>query len=406
MRNVLASSHLTIEPDSEEAAHLVGSELMASLAGETPKAIVVYATVNHDQAAVIQGIADIVGPGVAIVGCSSQGAVSNEQVVEEGFVLGAMALGGDALRTAAALERTFQDGSFEKGQRLGRSLKADLGGDPDLVTVLYDPLCGADVERMLVGLQEEITCPIVGGGAGQPFGRPIRTFQYFGREVLSHSVVALGLKGPFSAEIGVCHGTVPSGVVMTITKTDGPRILTIDGISAIECWARVTGYSTSVLPDQNHMAAWAIAVERRTMVPGPDGPVERTAYMIRGAFGVDFETGGITMQTAIPEGTKIMIHHRSNDAVLKGTSVMGEELGQRLAHRQPWAVLGFECAARTSPFLGIAATIEENHSLRAAVAPKSPWLGMIAWGEIAPCNGQPAFHNYTYPLAVLIENQG
>jgi small ligand-binding sensory domain FIST len=35
------------------------------------------------------------------------------------------------------------------------------------------------------------------------------------------------------------------------------------------------------------------------------------------------------------------------------------------------------------------------------VAPDAPWLGMLAWGEIAPVGGEPAFHNYTYPLVVL-----
>jgi hypothetical protein len=29
---------------------------------------------------------------------------------------------------------------------------------------------------------------------------------------------------------------------------------------------------------------------------------------------------------------------------------------------------------------------------------------MMAWGEIAPCNGRPAFHNYTYPVVVLTES--
>jgi hypothetical protein len=29
---------------------------------------------------------------------------------------------------------------------------------------------------------------------------------------------------------------------------------------------------------------------------------------------------------------------------------------------------------------------------------------MMAWGEIAPCNGQAAFHNVTYPLVVLTES--
>ena len=109
------------------------------------------------------------------------------------------------------------------------------------------------------------------------------------------------------------------------------------------------------------------------------------------------------MQTAIPEGTRIRIQHRDTNAVLNGTSAMASDLAQRLGQRQPWAVLGFECAACTTPFLGIAATVAENRELRAVVAPRTPWFGMMAWGEIAPCNGLPAFHNYTYALAALTE---
>jgi len=57
-----------------------------------------------------------------------------------------------------------------------------------------------------------------------------------------------------------------------------------------------------------------------------------------------------------------------------------------------------------TPFLGPAETLEENLELHRTVAPQAPWLGLIAWGEIAPCGGQPEFHNYTYPLAVLSGN--
>jgi hypothetical protein len=28
---------------------------------------------------------------------------------------------------------------------------------------------------------------------------------------------------------------------------------------------------------------------------------------------------------------------------------------------------------------------------------------MMAWGEIAPLGGEPAFHNYTFPVLVLTE---
>jgi hypothetical protein len=82
---------------------------------------------------------------------------------------------------------------------------------------------------------------------------------------------------------------------------------------------------------------------------------------------------------------------------------MANELRQRLNGRVPWAVLGFECAARTYPFLGPANTRHEHLSLRRAIAPDAPWLGMMAWGEIGPCVGQTAFHNYTYPLVTFLD---
>jgi small ligand-binding sensory domain FIST len=80
---------------------------------------------------------------------------------------------------------------------------------------------------------------------------------------------------------------------------------------------------------------------------------------------------------------------------------MGGDLAERVGKRHVLAVLGFECGARTSPFLGLKGTNEENIALQAAIAPDAPWLGMLAWGEIAPVGGEPAFHNYTYPLVVL-----
>ena len=86
-----------------------------------------------------------------------------------------------------------------------------------------------------------------------------------------------------------------------------------------------------------------------------------------------------------------------------GSVTADQELAGRLRGRRPWAVLGFECGARTYPFLGPANTTAEHQALRAAVAPQAPWLGMMAWGEIAPLGGEPAFHNYTFPILVLTD---
>ena len=82
---------------------------------------------------------------------------------------------------------------------------------------------------------------------------------------------------------------------------------------------------------------------------------------------------------------------------------MGKRLRQRLGQRAPKAVLGFECGARTEPFLGSKATLEENVGLQEIVGIGAEWLGMIAWGEVCPLGGRPEFFNYSFPVLVLTD---
>jgi hypothetical protein len=391
-----AASSFSLEPDSIDAGRLTGQALCAELQGEAPKLVLVYATTNHDQEPLLEGLREAVGPDATIVGCSAQGVVGNAQLTEEGLAVAAMAFGGSSIRTAAAVEREFQVESQAKGKSLAASVKQQLGGEPVVAVLLYDPLCAADVEALIAGIRSELSCPVVGGGAGQPWGPPVQTYQYWNSEVISHGVVLIGIAGPFEAEIGICHGTSPTGIAMTITKASGNQILEIDGRRALDVLLESIGYSP---PEdgtihQSYLASWAIGIQRQTSSGEP-------ATVIRGAFGFDNANGSIIVQAAIPEGSRVMFHHRKQENVLGGTERLAAELAGRLEGRSPWAVLGFECAARTFPFLGEANTIKEHHQLRGAVAPNAPWLGMMAWGEVGPSSGITAFHNYTYPVVVL-----
>ncbi|MES1175582.1 MAG: FIST N-terminal domain-containing protein [Myxococcales bacterium] len=385
--------------ESLDAGREAGSALLPHFGSTRPKVAIVYATMNHDQPAVLEGVRQALGEGTLLLGCSVQGVVSNDQLTEDGLALAVMGFGGDAVRCAVACEREIQDGSKEKGRKLAQALRLELSGEPKIIVLFYDPLCGIDVQAMLDGMRLEVDCPLVGGAAGQPWGPPRETFQYWDREVLSHGVVALGLSGAFECEIGICHGTAAIGITSVVTKAAGNQVFEIDGRPAAEVWRETTGCQEEDLVHQSHFAAWAVGVE----VQGAEGRSERA---IRGAFGFDLNTGAMLLQAAVPEGTRVMLHHRTIDKVLSGTEQMASDLGERLTGRTPWAVLGFECAARTFPFLGEANTRKEHEQLRAAVAPQAPWLGMMAWGEIGPCAGRPAFHNYTYPLVVFTEQRG
>ena len=396
--NKMACSVLSLEPDSLEAGRNVGEALVAGFGAQAPKVAIVYATMNHDQDEVLEGFRGVVGEDTLLLGCSVQGVVSNGELTEDGLAIAAMGFGGSDLLCAAAVEHQIQDDTKQKGRRLAQSLKRDLQCEPKIVVLIYDPLCGIDVEAMLEGLRSEVDCPLVGGAAGQPWGPPKLTFQYWDREVFSHGVVALALAGPFSFEVGICHGTAPTGISSIVTKAAGNQIMEIDGRPAADVWRETTGCQLDDLVTQSHFAAWAVGVE----VKGAGGHVER---LIRGAFGFNLETGAMMLQAAVPEGTRVMLHHRTVENVLSGTEAMSSDLAARIGERRPWAVLGFECAARTFPFLGPTNTMKEHEQLRAAVAPEAPWLGMMAWGEIGPCAGRPAFHNYTYPVVVFTDDR-
>jgi len=397
---VRATSFFSLEPDSSDAGQLAGTALVNGLQGEAVKLALVYATVNHDQGPLLESLRKALGPDAKILGCSVQGAVGNHELTEEGLAVAAMAFGGAALECAAALEREIPTDTEAKGKSLARSLKNQLGHEPVVAVVLYDPLCGANIEALLSGMRSELSCPLIGGGAGQPWGPPVETFQYWGEEVLSHGVVAFGLSGPFAAQLGICHGTSPTGISMTITKSEGNRILEIDGKPALEVWYQSTGHAAAGVVHQDYLASWAIGIQRP--VENETGAAS-TETVIRGAFGFDPDAGAVIVQAAIPTGSRVMFHHRTVENVLSGTETMAKDLAARLAGQSPWAVLGFECAARTYPFLGPSNTLKEHDHLRSLVAPHTPWLGMMAWGEVGPSGKQAAFHNYTYPLVVLTE---
>jgi hypothetical protein len=399
-----AASFFSLEPDSSDAGRMAGDSLRQQFGGQRLKAVVVYATMNHDHSEMLAALRATLPKDVLLLGSSAQGVVGDGELAEEGMVMGAIGFGGEALHCAAALEREIQIKPLEKGRALGKKLKSDLGVEPKLVIIYYDPLAGVDVETLIAGMRTELACELVGAGSGQPWGPPLETAQFWDTEVMSHGVLALALSGPFTAEIGICHGTAPTGISSVVTKAVQNQVLEIDGRPAVDVWREVTGCSASDLLHQSYFASWAVGVERHSMVQGPDGEHELTGHVIRGAFGFNPENGAMILQAAVPEGTKIMLHHRTVEEVLNGTTAMAAELSQRLQGRRPWAVLGFECAARTFPFLGPSNTRQEHQALRQAVGPAAPWLGMMAWGEIGPSAGQTAFHNYTYPLVVFVDS--
>lgn len=394
--NAAACSAMSRETDSEAAAQDLATQLRTQLGPADPKALMIYATIEHDFTLVMETLSAAF-PGVPLIGCSSGGMVANDDVAEATWVLAGMAFAGESLEGAAAIAERIEHDPTRAGEQLAAAARK-LHRPPKLAVLLYDPLCGADASLLSKALQSHLGCAVIGGGAGQPWGPPVRTYQFCNGEVRTRSAVALVLTGSFEVTVALSHGTEPVGGTSVVTRSEGNRVYEIDGESAVSIFKRISGYSEGQMLHQSMMAAWALGL-RRTVAA--DNGEAREQALVRGVFGFDFDAGAAIFQSDVPTGARVSWQHRTRSRVVDATEQMQTELLERLEGATPWAAMSFECAARTAPFLGVDATRAEHQRLRRAVAPSTPWLGMMAWGEIAPVGGISEFHNYTYPVALL-----
>src|SRR6185436_9478014 len=89
-------------------------------------AVLVYATMNHDQEALLQALHETLGPSVAVLGCSTQGIMGKGFVRENGYGVAAIGLGGAALSAKSCIEREIAQNGREKGAKLAEGLTAEL----------------------------------------------------------------------------------------------------------------------------------------------------------------------------------------------------------------------------------------------------------------------------------------
>ena len=141
-------------------------------------------------------------------------------------------------------------------------------------------------------------------------------------------------------EIGVCHGTSPTGIVMTVTRAEGNRILELDGRPAAEVFRDATGYMQSEILQQEHLTSWAIAVERTISVPGPHGPEQRHTFLIWAATGIDKE-GPADAHAKEPDPSKVPTpdaqDHRSRHSVFAVHTPLSQTgvASQSMSHMGP-----------------------------------------------------------------------
>lgn len=369
-------------------AYKAGLALGNRLSEVSPDVVFLFSSIHYEMPqGLLKGLQEILGDAVAIIGCSGDGFYNNIGADD----IGASAMGINfegqvthKLVTASGLAHSTQDTTRE----IVKAFKT--GEQPQLIFLLADFRSDAsEIEKVI---EQEMDVPVVGGLAGDDY-QMLSCFLYGGDQVVTDSIVALGLYGDLDFDIYVGNNIEPVGKEGTITAADGVNITSIDDSPVMDFIQQETG-KPALVSDK--------AVTSLMIVDSDNEDIKRLRS-IREA-----EEGGgenISLFGGVEAGKRVRVCLADTETLKKEVTDIVQTIVQSKKAAQ--AALIFSCSGRKY-FLGDEIQHEVS-ALTAGVCEQLQVTGFPTFGEIAPLRSpqggysKSLFHNMTYVLVLFRE---
>jgi hypothetical protein len=375
---------------TEQFSRALGMRLVDTLIrklGQAPDACWLFCSPGEGMAEMLGGIHDAVGT-PHIIGCTSDGEISNDGLSSGSVVLGGIA--SDQIEFETSVVR----GLSRRLETAGAELAAPLMPGTRYVQLFSDGLTGNGC-ALLNGMASLLgdRLPIAGGTAGDA-GRFEQTWQFFGNQVLTDAAVAIGFSGDFHLGTGIRSGWTPIGLPKKVTRASGNTLYELNGESALKVFERFLGRHAEKLP--------AIGVEYPLGLLGKWGDVgEQDYFLLRATMSVNREDGSITFAGEVPEGAMVSLTCGDTASILAASQKAAQLALADLGDHAPAVVFCYSCMARKI-VLG-RRTHEEIDRIRAAIGPGVPILGFYSYGEYCRirCDSPSYLHNETVTVSVI-----
>jgi len=376
------------DPDAQEALNEIREQCEKTLAGHKPKAGILYTAIDFEHEEVLN-IIDKFWPDLELIGCTTDGEASSELgFCEDSIVL--LLFASDTIDITAGIGEGLKDNTKTACREAVEMACAKSEKDSALCITLPDGLSSSGqlvVDCLVAELGRSI--PLIGGTAGDQFQLQ-KTFQFFGKRVLSDAVPVLLFSGPLEFSFSLGRGCSMVGDEATVTKSDGALLLEIDNISAADYYKKLFGEGTTN------------ATELPLAVLSEDGKID---YLRTPAGAFDPETGSVPMFADIKEGSRIRPSTMSRDSLLADCNQAGVTVASEYpSGLHPSVALIFSCAGRKL-WLGTR-TQEEQSGLASILDSTIPSAGFYTYGEICPSTpieDGAKFHNHSLVVALLGE---
>ncbi|MEN6351689.1 MAG: HD domain-containing phosphohydrolase [Syntrophomonas sp.] len=179
-------------------------------------------------------------PGAQVIGSTTNGEIMNGLVSSLKTVISFTAFRHSSIKVALFEKKNEND--YELGQAIAATLNRDLAK----LLIMFSTGPTVNATQLLKGVQSvNDSLPVAGGNAGDNRTNT-SCFVCCNGDVTDCGVVGVTLEGEELTVI--CHnhlGWQPIGKEMTVTRSEGPRIYTIDHIPAFQVYCQYLGIDTT-----------------------------------------------------------------------------------------------------------------------------------------------------------------
>jgi hypothetical protein len=362
--------------------------------------VMVHASMGHDFQALVDE-ARRLAPSARIAGASCCGVVGREGVSESMNDLAIMAVRGRGEIALAHVDGIDGRNAFAKSAELAARLKS---ANP-AVNMVYFMASGIDIadDRCIAGIESVFGPQVtIFGATSSDNMKGLASYQLLDNRVYEHAAWAVGFADPtLEAVTQATHGFVAVGEPMTVTRSDGNRILELDGRPA---WSE---YTRRLALPESAACGDTIPVGALAESLPPDLAAEYgNDHILRVVTRRDLD-GTMHYATDCPQGTRLWLTVRDEARIFDDMDRMMAGMMERIAGREIAAVFHADCLARGRYLFHRVMKEELVGRMQYPLARDGavpPWLGMYGFGEFARLGGANRYHNYTTAIYALVRN--
>ncbi|KAE9626467.1 FIST N-terminal domain-containing protein [Parasedimentitalea maritima] len=314
-------------------------------------------------------------PSAAVVGCTTDGAISGGRIHDGESVLFVFTEFAEVDLNVCLLAHASDD-HFATGRAIATKL---MTPSTKVIITFSDGLLTNGKEYMRA-LTEECPGVVVSGGMAADAGNVQETFVFNKTETSNNGVVAVALNGAhLQLQTHYCFDWTPMGRHMRITKAEANRVYEIDGVPAKDIYAKYLGKQIAKKLPRGGISFPLI--------------VERDGILVGGAVSEVADDGSLVMGGNIGQGDDVRFGVGNVDLILSNTTRgLVEEFTE--THE---ALFVYSCMGRRR-FLGDAIAAELM-----ALEKIAPSAGFFTYGEFYSGDHENLLLTHTMTLLAMSE---